>query len=212
MKGDDDVPDFQIPDDYLNEIRSKSDPAFAVIIVMKPIDRTSYAWFDDLTEGILVALGGQNDALVIADRIKLEILAAEAAEEVDADVCASDFFFFFGVYTPNQPKAMRRPLSLPFEGSVHPRENGLHKRSASRAKKMTKEIPVFLVHTRCRSIPNKSMPPPPRPFWPSPYIYESCTSTPLPALPLTNRQNEAHCKELVFWYMFSLYVFYLWQF
>jgi len=94
LKGDDDVPDFQIPDDYLNEIRSKSDPAFAVIIVMKPIDRTSYAWFDDLTEGILVALGGQNDALVIADRIKLEILAAEAAEEVDADVCASDFFFF----------------------------------------------------------------------------------------------------------------------
>jgi len=74
----------------LKEIRSKPDPAFAVIIVMRPIDCTSYTRFDDLTEGIPVVLGGQNDALAIANRITLETLAAEAAEEVDADACASD--------------------------------------------------------------------------------------------------------------------------
>jgi len=90
LKGDDDVPSFQIPNDDLKEIRSKPDSAFAVIIVMRPIDRTSYALFDDLTEGIPVVLGGQNDALAIADRITLETLAAEAAGEVDADACASD--------------------------------------------------------------------------------------------------------------------------
>jgi len=71
LKGDDDVPDFQIPDDDLKEIRSKPDPAFAVVIVMRPIDRISYARFDDLTEGIPVVLGGQNDALAIANRITL---------------------------------------------------------------------------------------------------------------------------------------------
>jgi len=90
LKGDDDVPDFEIPDEDLRAIRSKADPAFAMIIVMRPIDRTSYVRFDDLTEGIPVVLGGQNDALAIADRITLETLAAEAAEEVDADACASD--------------------------------------------------------------------------------------------------------------------------
>jgi len=90
LKGDDDVPDFQIPDDDLKEIRGKPDPAFAVIIVMRLIDRTSYARFHDLTEGIPVVLGGQNDALAIASRITLETLAAEAAEEVDTDSYASD--------------------------------------------------------------------------------------------------------------------------
>jgi len=90
LKGDDDVLNFQIPDDDLKEIRSKPDPAFLVIIVMRPIDRTSYARFDDLTEGIPVVLGGQNDALAIANRITLETLAAEATEEVDADACALD--------------------------------------------------------------------------------------------------------------------------
>jgi len=90
LKGDDDVPDFQIPNDDLKEIRSKPDPAFPVIILMRSIYRASYAWFDDLTEGIPVVLGGQNDALAIADRITLKTLAAEAAEEVDADACSSD--------------------------------------------------------------------------------------------------------------------------
>ena len=90
LKGDDDIPNFQIPDDDLKEIRSKPNPAFAVIIVMRPIDRTSYARFDDLTEGIPVVLGGQNEALAIANRKMLETLAAEAAEEVVADACASD--------------------------------------------------------------------------------------------------------------------------
>ena len=63
------------------------------------------------------------------------------------------FFFFFGVYTPDQPKAMRRPRSLPLKGLVHPRENGLHKRPAYRAKEMSKEIPPFHRHTHYRSIP-----------------------------------------------------------
>ena len=90
MKGDDYVADFQIPDDDLKQIRSKPDLAFAVIIVMRPIDRTSYARFDYLTEGILVVLGGQNDALAIADRITLGTLAAEAAEKLDAEACPSD--------------------------------------------------------------------------------------------------------------------------
>jgi len=95
-------------------------------------------------------------------------------EELDANgrTPLVHFFFFFGVYTPNQPKAMRRPRSLPFKGSVHPRENGLHKRPAFRAKEISKEIPLFRHHTHCRSVPNKSMPPPPRPLRPSPYIYE----------------------------------------
>jgi len=57
---------------------------------MRPRDRTLYARFDDLTEGIPVVLGGQNDVLAITDRITLETLAAEAAEEVDADACALD--------------------------------------------------------------------------------------------------------------------------
>jgi len=90
LKGDDDVPDFKIPNNDLKEIRSKPDPAFIIIIIMRLIDSTLYARFEDLTKGIPVVLGGQNDALAIADRLWLETLAAEAAEEVDADACASD--------------------------------------------------------------------------------------------------------------------------
>jgi len=90
LKGYDDISDFQIPDDDLKEIRIKPDLTFVVIIVMRRIDRTSYARFDDLTEGTLVVLGGQNDALEIADRITLDTLAAEPTEEVDADACRSD--------------------------------------------------------------------------------------------------------------------------
>jgi len=108
LKGDDDVPNFQIPDDDLKDIRSNADPAFAVIIVMRLIDFTLYTWFDDLTKGIPVVLGGQNDALALADRITLEILAAEAAEEVVADACGSDEEVVpdIGVsyYVPHGPK------------------------------------------------------------------------------------------------------------
>jgi len=76
LKRGNDVPDFEIPDNNLKVIKSKPDPAFAVIIVMRPIDHTSYARFNDLTEGILVVLSSQNDALAIAERITLETLTA----------------------------------------------------------------------------------------------------------------------------------------
>jgi len=79
------------------------------------------------------------------------------------------FFFFFGVYTPDQPKAMRCPRSLPLKGLVHPRENGLHKRPAFRTMEMSDGILLFRRHTRYRSIPDKSM---------------SSASTPSPALPV----------------------------
>jgi len=39
LKKDDDVPDFQIHNRNLKEIRRKPDPVFAVLIVMRPIDR-----------------------------------------------------------------------------------------------------------------------------------------------------------------------------
>ena len=87
---DDDVPDFQIPNDDLKEIRNKPDPAFTVIIVMRLIDRAAYTHFDNLTKGIFVVLGSQNEYLAIGDRIMLETLAIEAAEQVDADAYASD--------------------------------------------------------------------------------------------------------------------------
>ena len=89
LKGDDDVPNFQIPDNDLKEIGSKPDVAFVVIIVMRPIDHTSYARFDNLTEGIPVVLGAQNDALAIANRITPETITAEASGEEDIDACAS---------------------------------------------------------------------------------------------------------------------------
>ena len=77
--------------------------------------------------------------------------------------------FFFGVYTPKQPKAMQCPCSLPFKGLVHSQENGLHKRPAFRAKEISNEIPLFRRHTHYRSIPE--------------LVYTSA-STPLLALPL----------------------------
>jgi len=104
----------------------------------------------------------------------------------------SIFFFFFGVYTPNQPKAMRRPRSLPLKGSVHPRENELHKCPAFLTKEMSKEIPLFRRHTPCWSIPNKSMPPPPRPLRPSPYIYEFFRHHAPSGPPLTKSNNQTN--------------------
>ena len=89
------------------------------------------------------------------------------------------FFFFFGVYTPDQPKAMRRPRSLPLKGLVHPRENGLHKRPAFQTKGMSKEIPpsattpatgpspikvCFLLHAPSGPPNTYIALPPPRPF------------------------------------------------
>ena len=57
---------------------------------MRLIYHISYTRFDDLTEGMPIALSWQNDALAIADRITLVTLTAEAAEEVDTDACALD--------------------------------------------------------------------------------------------------------------------------
>jgi len=102
--------------------------------------------------------------------------------DIEIFACNMHFFFFFGVYTPNPPKAMWRPSSHPLKGLVHPHENGLHKRPAFQAKGMFKEIPLFRRHTLFWSIHTKSMPPPPRPFRLSPFIYSSSTSTPLLAL------------------------------
>ena len=92
------------------------------------------------------------------------------------------FFFFFGVYTPNQPKAMRRPRSLPLKGSVHPRENGLHKRPAFQTKEISKGIPpsattppagpspikvCLRLHAPSGPLRTYMNLPPPRPFRPS---------------------------------------------
>ena len=85
---------------------------------------------------------------------------------------------------------MQHPRSLPLRGSVHPRENRLHKGPAFQTKGMSKEIPLLRGHTLFRSVPDKSMPPLPSPFRPPPFIYlNSSTSTPLPALPLANPRN-----------------------
>jgi len=48
------------------------------------------------------------------------------------------FFFFFEVYTPSQPEAMRRPRSRRLKALVHPRDNELRKRPAF--PNITKEI------------------------------------------------------------------------
>jgi len=98
-------------------------------------------------------------------------------------LAARFFFFFFGVYTPNQPKAMRRPRSLPLKGSVHPRENGLHKRPSFQAKEMSKEIPPSTATPATGPSPIKvclhlhALSGPPLTYM------NSSATTPLPALP-----------------------------
>ena len=104
-------------------------------------------------------------------------------ENFAQNIGLSFFFFFFGVYTPDQPKAMRRPCSLPLKGSVHPWENRLHKCAAFRAKEMSKEIPPSTTTPTTGPSPIKvclclhALSGPPLTYM------NSSTTTPLPALP-----------------------------
>jgi len=53
----------------------------------------------------------------------------------------------------------------------------------SKPKKCLRKYPSSAATPSTGPSPNRCMLPPPRPFRPSPYIYESSASTPLPALP-----------------------------
>jgi len=101
--------------------------------------------------------------------------------------------------------AMRGPRSLPLKRSVHPQENDLHKRPAFRPKEMSKEIPLFRHHTHCRSVPNKSMLPPPRPFWPSPNE-PTCKNRKLAQIDLREKRLHQmhHVESLLVFFLLSL--------
>jgi len=77
---------------------------------------------------------------------------------------------------------MQRPRFFPLKGSVHRRENGLHKDPIFQTKEMSKEIPASATTPTNGPSPSQYMPPPPCPFRPFPYIYKSSASVPLPAL------------------------------